>query len=84
MVAQAGQTSRVHEQVRVAEPMRLVMGLPARRQGEKNDKVSLFARREVVPALVWDVKPSGVRAVDATVAMHLGLETLVSLPPPGV
>ena len=82
MVVQAGQASRVHEQVRAAEPLRLVMGLPARPQGEKNDKVSLFARRDVVPARVWDVTPSGVPAVDVTAAMHLGLEMLVSLPPP--
>jgi hypothetical protein len=58
------------------------MGVPARRQGEKNDKVSLFARREVVPVRLWDVKPGGACAVDATAAMHLGLEMLVSLPPP--
>jgi hypothetical protein len=82
MVVQAGQASRVHEQVRVAEPLRLVMGVPARRQGEKNDKVSLFARRDVVPVRLWDVKPGGVCSVDATAAMHLGLEMLVSLPPP--
>ncbi len=84
MVAQAGQTSRVHEQVRLAEPIRVVMGAPARRQGEKNDKVSDFARREVVPLRLWDVKPGAVSSADVAAAMHLRLEMLVSLPPPGV
>lgn len=82
MVAQAGPTSRVYEQVRLAEPVRVVLGATVRRQGEKNDKVSLFARRDVVPARVWDVKPGAVCSVDATAAMYLGLEMLVSLPPP--
>lgn len=82
MVAQAGQTTRMHEQVRLAEPMRMVVGVPARRQGEKPDKVSVFARLPIVPARVWTVQPGVTFAHPATTPMHLHLEMLVSLPPP--
>jgi hypothetical protein len=81
-VVSAGPATRGYEQVRLAEPLRIVVGVPARRQGEKNDRVSTFARRTVVPARVWDCVLAAPRAAALPGAMHLRIESLVSLPPP--
>jgi hypothetical protein len=84
MVANAGSSARVHEQVRFAEPLRLMVGVPAKRQGEKPDKIVAFARRDIVPVRAWRVLAAIVPAADVGRASHLDLELLVSLPPPAV